>query len=80
MKVIFYGKLASMLGRELELAVEEPCTVARLLEQIVAAFPAAAPSLQDGRVRAVVESRIVLDDHRVGEADQVEFLAPVSGG
>jgi hypothetical protein len=39
MKVTFYGKLADMLGRELDLAVETPCTIARLRERIVAAFP-----------------------------------------
>ena len=80
MKVIFYGKLASVLGRELEFAVEDRCTVAALREQIVAAFPTAAPSLEDRRVRACVSGELVPDDRWVEGADEVEFLAPVSGG
>jgi molybdopterin converting factor small subunit len=80
MKVTFYGKLASVLGRELDLAVEEPCTVAGLREQIAGAFPNAAQSLQDRRVRACVARVIVPDDHRVAPADEVEFFSPVSGG
>jgi molybdopterin converting factor small subunit len=80
MKVIFYGRLASMLGRELDLAVDEPCTVGELRERIMDSFPAAAQMLEDKRVRACVGGELVSDDHRVGAADEVEFLAPVSGG
>lgn len=80
MKVTFYGKLASMLGHELELAVETPCTVARLRSRIVDAYPEAAQSLDDRRVKACIGSRLVADDHPLAPADEVEFLAPVSGG
>jgi molybdopterin converting factor small subunit len=79
MKVTFYGKLADTLGRELNLPVETPCTIAGLRERIVAAFPAAVP-LQDKRVRACIGSAIVPDDHPVMPTEEVEFLAPVSGG
>jgi molybdopterin converting factor small subunit len=79
MKVTFYGKLADMLGRELDLAVETPCTIAGLRERIFAAFPAALP-LRDKRVRACIGGAIVRDDHPVTPTDEVEFLAPVSGG
>jgi molybdopterin converting factor small subunit len=79
MKIIFFGRLASLLGRELDLTVEEPCTVAGLRERIVAAFPAAVP-LQDKRVRACVGGAIVPDDHPIAPTDEVGFLAPVSGG
>lgn len=80
MKVTFYGKLASLLGRELQLDCEAPCTVAGLRQAIAHAFPSAAGSLDDRRVRACVASTLVADDYPLSTADEVEFLAPVSGG
>ena len=80
MKVTFYGKLASLLGRELELDCETPCTVAGLRDAISHTFPDAAGPLDDRRVRACVASRLVADDYPLRAADEVEFLAPVSGG
>jgi molybdopterin converting factor small subunit len=80
MKIIFYGRLADLVGRELELVVEEPCTIARLRQRIAGSFPAAAGVLEDRRVRACVLDELVPDEHRVRATDAVEFLAPVSGG
>ena len=80
MKIKFHGRLAGVLGRDLDLVVEEPCTIARLRDRIAAARPAAAGLLEDRRVRACVGSELVADDHRVEATDEVEFLAPVSGG
>jgi molybdopterin converting factor small subunit len=80
MKVTFYGKLADMIGRELELALETPCSVASLRAAIAAAYPGVADALADGRVRACVDAALVADDHIVAANDEVEFLAPVSGG
>ena len=80
MKVIFYGKLAGIFGHQMELAIKTPCTVARLRSQILAGHPEAAHSLGDRRVRACVGNALVADDHPLDPADEVEFLAPVSGG
>ena len=80
MNVTFYGKLASILGHQVELAIETPCTVAGLRSQILAAHPEAAQSLGDRRVRVCVRDAVVADDHPLGPADEIEFLAPVSGG
>lgn len=80
MKIKFHGKLTSVLGRELDLVVEEPCTIARLRDCIAATYPAAAGLLEDRRVRACVGNELVADDQGVGATDAVEFLAPVSGG
>jgi molybdopterin converting factor small subunit len=80
MKITFYGRLSDAVGRELDLVVEEPCTISRLRQRIAGSFPAAASLLEDRRVRACVMDELVPDDHRVGETDAVEFLAPVSGG
>lgn len=80
MKVTFYGRLASSLGRQLELTIETPCTVAGLRRQLVAAHPEAAQLLGDRRVRTYVRDALVMDDHPLRPSDEVEFLAPVSGG
>ena len=80
MKVTFYGKLADLLGRELDLAVTARCTVAAVRSRIAQSHPDAAPTLEDRRVRACVGSTLVQDDHPLDPYDDVEFLAPVSGG
>jgi molybdopterin converting factor small subunit len=80
MKITFYGRLADVVGRELDLVVEEPCTIARLRQRVAVSFPAAAGLLDDRRVRACVRDELVPDDRRVGASEAVEFLAPVSGG
>lgn len=80
MKVLFYGKLSDAFGHELEVPLTATCTVAGLRRQLVAQHPDAAEALQDKRVRAFVGSTLVADAHQLDPGDEVEFLAPVSGG
>lgn len=80
MQVTFYGKLASTIGRQVELAVDTPCTILELRAQLRTTYPAAASSLADRRVRACVGDTLVADDHSLDPADEVDFLSPVSGG
>ena len=80
LRITFYGRLADVVGRELDLVVDEPCTIARLRQRIAASFPVAASLLGDRRVRACVMDELVPDDHLIGADEAVEFLAPVSGG
>jgi len=80
MRVFFYGKLASALGPRLDVPLEGPCSVAGLRRHLVATYPQVADALEDRRVRAIVGDTVVGDDHALGAQDEVEFLAPVSGG
>lgn len=80
MRIHFYGKLADMLGRELEFPVNGDCTVAELRGRLAAAHPHAADSLNNKRVRACVSDSIVADSHVLVPGDGIEFLSPVSGG
>ena len=80
MKVRFYGKLADLFGSEREIAIEPPCTVAELREQLARKHPQAAESLQHRRVRACIGDEIVRDADAVPDGAVLEFLAPVSGG
>ena len=78
MKVLFYGRLADTIGRDIEIEASGACSVAELRRRVAARHPDAADAL--GRSRAVVASAMVGDEHVIAPADQVEFLPPVSGG
>ena len=80
MKVFFYGKLAGTIGPQLDVPIDAPCSVGGLRRQLVSSYPAIAEALQDRRVRALVGETFVADDYTLGPRDEVEFLAPVSGG
>lgn len=79
-KVLFHGRLADLLGRDLQVAAPRGCSIADLRSQIAAEYPHAADALRNSRVRACVGDSIVADSHYIAPSDQVEFLAPVSGG
>ena len=78
MKVLFYGRLADAIGRDIEIEAGRACSVAELRRRVAASHPDAADAL--GRSRAAIASVLVGDEHLIAPADQVEFLPPVSGG
>jgi molybdopterin converting factor small subunit len=78
MKVLFYGRLADAIGRDIEIEAGGASSVAELRRRVAASHPDAADAL--GRSRAVIASAMVGDEHVIAAADQVEFLPPVSGG
>lgn len=80
MRVFFYGKLADTVGKEVQLPADGPSSVGGLKRRLAADYPEMASALQDGRVKAIVAEAFVNDDHPLSAADEVEFLAPVSGG
>jgi molybdopterin converting factor small subunit len=77
-KVLFYGRLADAIGRDIEIEAGGASSVAELRRRVAASHPDAADAL--GRSRAVIASAMVGDEHVIAAADQVEFLPPVSGG
>lgn len=80
MKILFYGKLADVVGRELELPAEPGCSIAELRELIAVEHPEVAEPVRNKRVRACIGDAIVPENHVVGPGEQVEFFPPVSGG
>lgn len=78
MRVIFYGRLADAIAREVTLDVQTSCTVAELRSRLDGAFP--GNGLANGRVRACVAGMIVSDDAILEPVQTVEILAPLSGG
>ena len=80
MKVRFYGKLVDVFGREQDLTLAPPCTVAEVRGRLLAEHPGGAALLQNERVRACVGDTFAQDGDLVPDGAVVEFLAPLSGG
>jgi molybdopterin converting factor small subunit len=74
MKILFFGRLAESLGREVELELPQGgCTVAELRERLGAAV--SSPT-----VRACIDRSIAPEGARVLPHHEVAFVPPVSGG
>lgn len=80
MKLLFYGRLAEAIGRELEVSAPPGCSVAELRDRIAADYPQAENVLRSKRARTCVGDRLVTDDYGLEPGDTLEFLPPVSGG
>ena len=80
MKVLFYGRLAEAIGRELEVETPPDCSVAELRDRLAVDHPEVADVLRSRRARTCVGDRLVHDNYRLAQGDTPEFLPPVSGG
>lgn len=80
MKVVFYGRLADVVGPEVELEVSPGCSIGEMRTLLAAEHPAAAATLANRRALACVGGSVVRDDYVTSPEDWVEFLPPVSGG
>ncbi len=78
---MFYGRLADVIGREIELDVPAGVSTVRDLRGMVAAlYPSAAGDLERPRLRACIGDTIVSDDFPLAGVEAVEFFPPLSGG
>ena len=80
MRVRFYGKLAAIMGPHVDIDIGVPCTVAQVRRQLIATYPGLAEMMEDKRIRPIVGDSVVADGHQLSPIDELEFLAPVSGG
>ncbi len=80
MKILFFGRLAESLGRELDLDVPAGCTIAELRRRIAGALPEAAGQLSSAGARACIDHEIVAESARVLPSHEVAFVPPLSGG
>lgn len=78
MKLIFYGRLADALGREIEFDIAEGVTVAELRSQLDQRFP--GNGLAGGQIRTCIAGAVATDDETLRSDQPVELLPPVSGG
>jgi len=77
LRIRLYGRLGDAIAPEIELAAAS-CTVGEVRRRLATSHAAAARSLETSR--ALIAGRVVGDDRAVGEAEELEFLPPVSGG
>ena len=80
MKLLFYGRLADLLGRERHVDAASSSTIGQLRDRLITEHEHAKDELNGRRVRICVADALVGDDHVVHSDDTVEFLPPVSGG
>jgi molybdopterin converting factor small subunit len=76
-KVRFYGRLADVIGREIELDVA-PCTAGDLRRRLAERHPAASDILR--RSRAIAGDVVIGDDQLVPDDSEIELLPQVCGG
>jgi molybdopterin converting factor small subunit len=79
-KVAFYGRLAEVVGPELDIIAPPGCSIEELRDKVIGAHPQTAEALRNKRARACVGDAIVHDSYVPGASERVEFLPPVSGG
>jgi molybdopterin converting factor small subunit len=80
MKVTLFGRLADMIGRELNLHLGSGCTIADVRSEIARLYPDAAAEMRSSRVRALINDALAGDDRLAAEGDEIAFLPPLSGG
>lgn len=80
MRIILFGKLADLAGREVELDGPVAATVAELRAAVARQRPELAGEILQPSNRACVGDTLVPDTHPLLGVTHVEFFPPVSGG
>lgn len=80
-RILYFGRLAELAGHgEADLPLPADATVDTLCDLIGRGDAALADALRSPSVRVAVDRVIVNGDAAIGEADELAFLPPVSGG
>jgi molybdopterin converting factor small subunit len=79
-KILFFGRLGDLIGREVDVDPSGANTVAELRRVLVALYPHAAADLTNPVVQACITDRIVAEETSVSGVAEVEFFPPLSGG
>ncbi len=80
MRVGFYGKLADAIAPEVEVDMAGACSIADLRTRLAGLYPHATSDIAGPRSRACVAGQLVHDSFLVQPGQDVEILAPLSGG
>ena len=80
MRILFFGRLAETLGREIDLDVPAPCTIAELRIHLREAVPNAAPQLTREKARACIDQVMVGEGALAAPGREIAFVPPLSGG
>ena len=80
MKVLLYGKLAELLGREIEVATPPGATVGDVRHLLQDRSKAALAALGRADVMGCIDDQIVGDAEIVPKGKELAFLPILSGG
>lgn len=80
-RVLFFGRIADVCGRSLEVALpSEGCSLADLKLRIAAQLEANVAALDEPCIRVAVDQAMAGGDPWVTPGQEVAFLSPFSGG
>lgn len=79
-KIKIYGRLADLIGRDLELELTKPATVFEILDRLAQSNPAASSALLNPRVRICLNGDLVGGNFLADPDSEIEILSVVSGG
>ena len=81
MTILFFGKLADRVGREVAHDIPpDGCTVAELRRSLAAALPGIADLLDQGTTRACIDQQLAREEARIRPGQEIAFVPPLSGG
>lgn len=80
LKIIFYGRLAEIMGRERMAPAGSAATVGALIEMLAKEDAEFRAALSGTRVRFAVNNTIAPESTPVKDGDEIAVLPPFSGG
>lgn len=80
MRVLFFGRLRDLGGTSALEVTQSFATVAELRGWLAETHAELATALAQRGVRVAIDQAIVTDDAPLGEAREVAFMPPMSGG
>ena len=80
MRILLFGRLRDLVGAS-EIVVCEPmATLSDLRHFLAQEYPELASAVAESCVRVAVDQRIVAREADIGDASEVAFMPPMSGG
>jgi molybdopterin converting factor small subunit len=80
MRILLFGRLSASLGREIELDLPGPRTVADVRRELARLYPHSAQEIVASRARPCINDAMTSEEAVVEPADEIAFLPPLSGG
>jgi molybdopterin converting factor subunit 1 len=80
LRVIFFGRLAEMMGRERDVSLGSAATVGDLFDRLASEDADLRAALAATRVRFAVNNTIAPASQKINDGDEVAVLPPFSGG
>lgn len=80
-RILCFGRIGERIGRETSLELPDGVeSVADLRRELARLHPQAANDLLGPTLRACLDDEIVPDEAAIGDAKEIAFFPPLSGG